>query len=85
MTTSARCSRRAGLAEGQGQLLMSPKGTASWRSTGAAKLRLFRGLEPPEINWRALFGKVWLRGLRQPDYVWQSPPVAATTSSRSSR
>ncbi|HET8645063.1 MAG TPA: ABC transporter permease, partial [Vicinamibacteria bacterium] len=71
--TSERTLLRLSGAAGATSLLMTPKNDGVLVGKGDGTLaRYALDVPHPEITWRALFGKVWYEGYRQPDYVWQS-------------
>ncbi|HJX30076.1 MAG TPA: ABC transporter permease subunit, partial [Thermoanaerobaculia bacterium] len=53
-------------------LVYTPKGDGAYLA-GDGRLAVIDVRNPhPEINWQALFGKVWYEGYDKPEYVWQS-------------
>jgi phosphate transport system permease protein len=61
----------APLAEGSA-LVYTPKGDGAYLA-GDGRLAVIDVRNPhPEINWQALFGKVWYEGYEKPEHVWQS-------------
>ncbi|MES2201067.1 MAG: ABC transporter permease subunit [candidate division FCPU426 bacterium] len=57
----------------RGGLLMTPKADGILVRDGGGKTWLL-GLDNPhpEVNFKALFSKIWYEGYDKPDYVWQS-------------
>jgi phosphate transport system permease protein len=53
-------------------LVYTPKGDGAYLA-GDGRLAVIDVRNPhPEINWQALFGKVWYEGYERPEHVWQS-------------
>ncbi len=63
---------RAPLAEAAASLSYAPKADGAFLAVGnrLAALDIFN--PHPEVNLKALFGKVWYEGYDKPEYVWQS-------------
>jgi phosphate transport system permease protein len=63
---------RAPLAQEAGSLSYAPKADGAFLAVGnrLAALDIFN--PHPEVNFKALFGKVWYEGYEKPEYVWQS-------------
>ena len=63
---------RAPLAQAAASLTYAPKADGVYLAAGnrLAELDLFN--PHPEVNFKALFGRVWYEGYERPEYVWQS-------------
>ncbi len=53
-------------------MAFAPKGDGAVLAGGGRLATVAIHNPHPEISWRALFGRVWYEGARQPEHVWQS-------------
>jgi phosphate transport system permease protein len=71
--TSERTLLRLATGAAASSVLITPKNDGILVAQPSGAVQRFDISAPhPEVTWRALFGKVWYEGYRQPDYVWQS-------------